>query len=194
MSSDCHFVLKMVLLGQERSGKSAFLSSLLKERFKQTYAKTTAPEIINTTIVTRLKSFRLQLWDTPGMEECIQNNRSLLPSTSAVLVFYDVTSQESFAKAKKFVELTREELGPKCIVALISTKNDLINKRVSAVEAKDFAHKYNVLFFETCARSQLGIYDSVQLIVDAVYRQIELGVLDPTDPESGIKCGPSQFV
>lgn len=52
----------------------------------------------------------------------------------AAIVVYDITNQESFAKAKNWVKELQRQASPNIVIALAGNKADLANKRVVEYE------------------------------------------------------------
>ena len=100
------------------------------------------------------RTVRLQLWDTAGQERF----RSLIPSyirdSSVAVVVYDITNKKTFENTRKWVDDVRGERGNDVIIVLVGNKTDLIGeKKVSTEEAKLFAMRNDMLFWETSAKT-----------------------------------------
>lgn len=48
----------------------------------------------------------------------------------AAIIVYDITSQESFARAKSWVKELQRHAGPDIVIALAGNKADLADKRI----------------------------------------------------------------
>eukprot|EP01121_Diplochlamys_sp_Union-15-3_P009737 TRINITY_DN2660_c0_g2_i3.p1 TRINITY_DN2660_c0_g2~~TRINITY_DN2660_c0_g2_i3.p1 ORF type:complete len:124 (+),score=30.72 TRINITY_DN2660_c0_g2_i3:57-428(+) len=75
----------------------------------------------------------------------------------AAIIVYDITSEESFSRAQKWVkDLQRQD--PEIVIALAGNKLDLEDQRVITTEmAKDYAEENSLLFSETSAKTAMNV-------------------------------------
>ena len=100
----------------------------------------------------------LNLWDTAGQERF----KSLIPSyikdSAVAIVVYDVTSRDSFLSVDKWIEDAKALRDDDVLLILAGNKADMADHRqVSTDEAKEYAEKMNLLFFETSAKTGANI-------------------------------------
>jgi small GTP-binding protein len=73
---------------------------------------------------------------------------------AAALVVYDITSAESFAGAKTWIEELQRQGSADIVIGLAGNKCDLETKReVQRTEAESYAQENGCIFFETSAKS-----------------------------------------
>ena len=80
---------------------------------------------------------------------------------------YDVTNEQSFYNAKRWMEELRQNAEPDIIIMLVGNKQDLAEKnqamkRVQTGVAKSFAQENQLLFKEASAVSELNVQESFQ--------------------------------
>ena len=77
---------------------------------------------------------------------------------AAAVVVYDVTSADSFARAKAWVAELQRQGAPGMVMALAGNKADLEAQRaVSAEEAAEYAREQGLHFAETSAKTALNV-------------------------------------
>lgn len=153
------YTFKIVLIGDSGVGKSQILSRLKSEEFQIETKTTIGVEFGTIDFILENKNVKLQIWDTAGQERF----RSLAPSyyrgAEGVVIIYDITNYISFKNISHWIEECKKHLESNDIpIILLGNKVDLIEKRcISIDEAKNFAEKNNLLFFETSAKENNNI-------------------------------------
>ena len=104
------------------------------------------------------KTIILNLWDTAGQERF----KSLIPSyikdSAVAIIVFDVTSRESFESVEKWIEDARALREDDVLLILAGNKTDMHDRRqVSYEEGQKYAHKMNLLYFETSAKTGQNI-------------------------------------
>lgn len=71
---------------------------------------------------------------------------------------YDITSIDSFQKAKSWIKELQRDGNPNIVIALAGNKSDLMEKRgVSTSDAQEYANENGLLFFETSAKTGANV-------------------------------------
>lgn len=164
---------KLVLLGDSGVGKSS-----VALRFVQNVFSTDQPSTIGSCFLTKRVpvtddwTVKLDIWDTAGQERF----RSLAPiyyrGASVAAVVYDITSTESFEKAKMWVTEVRAQNPQPILFALVGNKKDMESMRaVSTRTAKEYADSIDALFRETSARTNEGV---TELFDEILHRLVVL--------------------
>eukprot|EP00930_Biecheleria_cincta_P095294 TRINITY_DN87274_c0_g1_i1.p1 TRINITY_DN87274_c0_g1~~TRINITY_DN87274_c0_g1_i1.p1 ORF type:complete len:223 (+),score=32.06 TRINITY_DN87274_c0_g1_i1:80-748(+) len=159
---------KVVFLGQSGTGKTSIIQQFVHRTFDQSYQATVGMDFVSKMLNAEgcQRPVRLQLWDTAGQERF----RALIPGylrdSAACVVVYDVTSRESFAGVRSWVEqATEDRPGKDFVLALVGNKVDLEPQRaVTYREGEVLARELSMLFFEASARTSE--------LVDAVFEGI----------------------
>lgn len=88
---------------------------------------------------------------------------------AAAIVVYDITSYDSFIRAKQWVKELQRQGSPNIVIALAGNKSDLSDKRkVEPSEAQSYADEHNILFMETSAKLDKNVTD----IFNAIARRL----------------------
>jgi Ras-related protein Rab-5C len=144
---------KIVFVGQSGVGKSSILERFTQNTFTNYTESTIGASFAVGTIQKNGKSLKLGIWDTAGQERY----DSLVPlyyrDAKVGVVVYDITSSDSFEKAKYWLEnLKINEPAVKCIV--VGTKIDLeTSRKVDYITASTFAFEESALFIEISAKT-----------------------------------------
>lgn len=166
------FDIEVILLGEEKVGKTQIINKLINKEFNENYIKTFSAKKDKTKIKIVddiIKSKKLSIYDLPGSKQFRSINNTFLKSSEIILLVYDITNIESFIELYNWNELlTKKENILKCV---IGNKNDLIEKReISQEDGKNFANKIGALFFEINAKDYINIYDIfTKIVVNIVY-------------------------
>uniref|UniRef100_A0A914I5V6 Ras-related protein Rab-5B n=1 Tax=Globodera rostochiensis TaxID=31243 RepID=A0A914I5V6_GLORO len=103
---------------------------------------------------------KFEIWDTAGQERYHSLAPMYYRGAQAAIVVYDITNQESFAKARNWVRELQRQASPNIVIALAGNKADLAAKRmVEYEEAQAYAEDNGLLFMETSAKSSMNVND-----------------------------------
>ena len=160
--------IEVILLGEEKVGKTQIINQLQYKKFNENYTKTLSTNKNCKTIKIEeeknIKSKNLNIYDLPGAKQFRSINNTFLKTSNIILLIYDITNFESFIELYNWNELLNEKKNIlKCV---IGNKNDLLEKReISQEDGKNFADKIEALFFETNAKDYIKIDDIFTKIV-----------------------------
>ena len=133
-------VLKFVILGEGRVGKTSILSKYFAKKFDEGQKSTVNPAFYEKTQNYQGKNVQLKFWDTAGQEQFNAINTMYYQNAVGALLVYDVTISETFEKVKSWVHTLQEAVGKDIIFVIAGNKFDLsdknmINKNNEQVEA-----------------------------------------------------------
>lgn len=163
------FTYKLVLLGESSVGKSSVIYRFVRNKFTDDQQATLGAAFIAHSIELHNCVVKLEIWDTAGAEKFHSLTPMYYRGAPAAMVVYDITSYESFDKAKIWISELKENGASSCMVALIGNKLDLVrdyeNRReVPEEEAKSFADQNGYFFAEVSAKESIGVSDAFKLI------------------------------
>lgn len=85
--------------------------------------------------------------------------------TIAAIVVYDITSAESFQKAKHWITELQKQADSNIIISLVGNKVDLAEHRaVSVQDAQAYAEENGILFTETSAKTAVNVNELFMMI------------------------------
>ncbi|OQS55866.1 RAB5B [Ecytonucleospora hepatopenaei] len=148
------FTYKMVVLGHYSVGKSSIVMNFVKNEFNPNEEATVGAAFLTKTVFLQGNAIKFEIWDTAGQERYY----SLIPmyyrGAHVALIVYDVTSNESFEQAKKWVTDLTNEKPENFLKVLVANKIDLNENAIVTEEmGKEYAKSKNILFFQTSAKT-----------------------------------------
>ena len=115
---------KVVFLGDTGVGKSSIIVKFTHDEFYEFIEPTIGAAFSTKIVDTPTGCVNFEIWDTAGQERY----RSLAPlyyrGGKLIFVVYDITQTESFNRAKKWVEIVKNEGDENAIIVLLGNKKD----------------------------------------------------------------------
>lgn len=151
---------KLVLLGDMGAGKSSLVLRFVKGQFLEFQESTIGAAFFSQTVAVNDSTVKFEIWDTAGQERYHSLAPMYYRGAAAAIIVYDITSTESFTRAKKWVQELQKQGNPNMVVALAGNKTDLDDKRkVTAEEARAYAEENGLFFMETSAKASTNVND-----------------------------------
>lgn len=110
---------------------------------------------------------KFEIWDTAGQERYHSLAPMYYRGANAAVIVYDITSLESFERAKKWVTELDKQAQPDIVIALVGNKTDLQTQRqVERDQVTSYAQQYhpNLILMEASAKTGdnvIEIFDSI---------------------------------
>nr|XP_057918738.1 ras-related protein Rab-5C-like [Doryrhamphus excisus] len=172
-----NFQFKLVLLGESAVGKSSLVLRFVKGQFHEFQESTIGAAFQSKTISLGDATIKLDIWDTAGQERYHSLAPMYYRGAQAAIVVYDITSTETFARAKNWVKELYKQANPNMVIALTGNKADMGDKRaVEHQEGQEYAEENGLLFMETSAKTGLNVNDIFMAIANK---------LPKNDPQAG---------
>ncbi|CAL5360584.1 unnamed protein product [Camellia sinensis] len=173
---------KLVLLGDMGTGKTSLVLRFVKGQFYE-YQYNFQESTIGAAFFTQVLSLneatiKFDIWDTAGQERYHSLAPMYYRGAAAAVVVYDITSMDSFERAKKWVRELQRQGNPNLVTVLVANKADLESKREVQNEqlgrlagsnndvpcrgsdlliGEQYAKDNRLLFFETSAKSAQNV-------------------------------------
>ncbi|KAF5748598.1 Ras-related small GTP-binding family protein [Tripterygium wilfordii] len=145
---------KLVLLGDMGTGKTSLALRFVKGQFSDFQESTIGAAFFTQVLSLNEATIKFDIWDTAGQERYHSLAPMYYRGAAAAVVVYDVTSMESFERAKKWVREVQRQGNPKLIMFLVANKVDLEAKRkVGNEEGEQYAKENGLAFLETSAKT-----------------------------------------
>ena len=175
MSNDEN-VLKLVILGEGRVGKTSILLQYFKKTFNEGQVSTVNPAFYEKTVNSNGKSVQLKFWDTAGQEQF--NAISALYYQNAVgsLIVYDVSIFETFNKVIQWVKTLQEAVGRDIVFVIAGNKFDLSNKEElskRSSEIDSYCAKENCKHFYTSAKTRFQVDEAFESLIKSVLNKVK---------------------
>ncbi|XP_058162635.1 ras-related protein Rab-44 [Dasypus novemcinctus] len=146
------YVYHVIFLGDSNVGKTSFLHLLHQNSFASGLAATVGVDFRVKNLLVDNKHFALQLWDTAGQERYHSMTRQLLRRADGVVLMYDVTSQDSFAHVRYWLDCLQDAGSDGVVVLLLGNKTDCEEERqVPTAAGQQLANELGVSFGECSA-------------------------------------------
>nr|XP_030726750.1 ras-related protein Rab-44 [Globicephala melas] len=156
------YAFHVIFLGDSNVGKTSFLYLLHQNTFATGLTATVGVDFRVINLLVDNKRFVLQLWDTAGQERYHSMTRQLLRKADGVVLMYDVTSQESFAHVRYWLDCLQDAVSDSVVILLLGNKTDCEEERQVSTEAgQQLAQELGVSFGECSAALGHNILEPV---------------------------------
>jgi len=158
MSGNKTIQFKLVLLGDTSVGKSSIVIRFVKGQFSEFQESTIGAAFLTQTVPLNDCTVKFEIWDTAGQERYHSLAPMYYRGAAAAVIVYDITSQETFSRAKSWVKELQRQGTQDVVIALTGNKVDREEEReVMAEDAKAYATENNLLFLETSAKTNVNV-------------------------------------
>ncbi|KAJ7329281.1 hypothetical protein JRQ81_015455 [Phrynocephalus forsythii] len=169
MDEDVLTTLKILIIGESGVGKSSLLLRFTDDTFDPELAATIGVDFKVKTISVDGNKAKLAIWDTAGQERFRTLTPSYYRGAQGVILVYDVTRRDTFAKLDNWLtELetycTRNDI----VKMLVGNKIDKENREVDRNEGLKFARKHSMLFIEASAKTCDGVQCAFEELVEKI--------------------------
>ena len=170
-------IIKCLLLGNQGSGKTSFIKSLLGEiitNLLSTIGLEKTP--FNFSVEGKDCTFIIQ--DTAGQERYGSLAKSYYRNVDAFLLFFDVTNKESFDTVQRWIQSIVESKGninDQYELFLVANKIDETDiRKIGKTQGKELATKYNIKYFEISCLKKINLYELLYEITLMSYKKCKL--------------------
>eukprot|EP01083_Nonionella_stella_P183663 664337_1 len=134
---------KLVLLGDSAVGKSSLVLRFVKGTFSEYQDSTIGAAFLTQTVnIEPDTSVKFEIWDTAGQERYHSLAPMYYRGAAAAVIVYDITSMQSFSRAKAWVLELQKRGSPDVVIALAGNKCDLAeNRQVSSEDVNCATNK-----------------------------------------------------
>ncbi|KAK9211510.1 hypothetical protein WN943_000887 [Citrus x changshan-huyou] len=136
------------------TGKTSLVLRFVKGQFFDFQESTIGAAFFTQVLSLNEVTIKFDIWDTAGQERYHSLAPMYYRGAAAAVVVYDITSMDSFERAKKWVQELQRQGNPNLIMFLVANKVDLEEKRkVKNEEGELYAQENGLSFLETSAKS-----------------------------------------
>lgn len=153
-------LVKIVLLGDQGVGKSSLVLRFVRGEFEPTEA-TIGAAYLTQTITMKDRQIKFDIWDTAGQERYHSLAPMYYRGAQAAIVVYDLTKNDTFVRAQRWVKELRQQANPNVLIVLAGNKADMAAEArdVTVEEARIYAQEQKLMYVETSAKSGLCVSD-----------------------------------
>ena len=205
-----YYEVRYIIVGDSGVGKTNIIYRFVKGEFQNEMQSTLGVDFLSKNIKKNDKIFKLQIWDTNGMEQFRSIRQNYYKNAACALIIYDITDEKSFKSINDWIEECKNNAyNENLIIILVGNKTDLSDQRkITEEEGESLGNKYNMRFYESSAltgynintifnESSDMIYELIKNPKDKEYKGItkKKGIVDQIDDlNSSLEIGLNRFV
>ena len=161
-------ILKFIMTGDSEANKHKLLIALTDNTFDGDYVPTIEVDFRIKKIEINNKIYKIQIWDTAGIECFTSIPKIYYKGTDCVLIIFNISDKNTFNNIPLWIEDIKGNIVNKTQLVLIGNKIGANgNREVTYDEGKNFAEIYNLLFYEVDKDNiQKVFYDITKSIVN----------------------------
>ena len=129
MNTDYDYLFKVLLIGSSGVGKSSLLLRFADDIFNENFMPTIGVDFKIRTSDVDGKKVKMQIWDTAGQEKFKTLTQSYYRGSHGVVVAYDITDRDSFAKVSEWMSDVDNKAPDNITRILVGNKKDLEDQR-----------------------------------------------------------------
>ena len=189
MEPEHPFLVKLVMVGESKVGKSSLILKMAATEFPKNYLPTIGADIkLLNFSHDQQRTSKVKLWDTKGQERFRGRVQSFYKGCNGIIFVFDVTNRESFESLHKWHENAQETMGRETQKLLIGNKIDLasIDRKVTQEEAREFAEEKGMTYIEVSAmnNSREELLIPIKEMVERIIAKIKVEVPENPDDET----------
>ena len=168
-------VLKIVILGEGRVGKTSILSKYFDKKFNEGQKSTINPSFYELNKDYQGKKVKFNFWDTAGQEQFNAINTMYYQNAVGALLVYDVTISETFDKVKDWVHTLQEMVGKDITFVIAGNKFDLSDKNMiekNNEKVDNYCEKQKCKHFYTSAKTGFNLNDAFDSLINSVLKKV----------------------
>ena len=166
---------QLLIIGDSSVGKTSINTRYANGTFKEEYLATVGLDYYTKDEIINNKTIQVKIWDTAGQERFKSLTQNYFRNAEGVLLVYDVTSTESFDNLKYWISSIKDNMEKKNMhipLIIIGNKIDMEDAReINRENAEKFAGENNYKYFETSAKTGVGVDDAIRELVNQVLNQ-----------------------
>ena len=142
---------KLVLVGDERVGKTTFIKRHLTGEFEKKYIPTIGVEVHPIKFFTTRGMVSFNIWDTAGQEQYAGLKEGYYIGSHCAIIMFDVTSRTSYTSVPRW----HRDLFRQCEnipIVLVGNKVDVKDRKIKAKQIL-YHRRHNLQYFDISSKS-----------------------------------------
>eukprot|EP01017_Pseudomicrothorax_dubius_P034081 TRINITY_DN462_c0_g1_i3.p1 TRINITY_DN462_c0_g1~~TRINITY_DN462_c0_g1_i3.p1 ORF type:complete len:249 (+),score=80.23 TRINITY_DN462_c0_g1_i3:135-881(+) len=168
MEEDLETIMKIIVVGNGRIGKTTMITRFVKGSFTAEYKKTLGVDFLERRSFVKAvgQEIIFHLWDTAGQEEYDQLTKEYYKGASACVLAFSTTDRDSFEAVARWKQKVEEQCGSISTV-LVQTKTDLKAEAVMTEdEIRGLASKLKLRLFQTTSKENINIKEVFEFLAE----------------------------
>ena len=158
------------LLGESEVGKTRITNVYLGKEIEEVNLTTIGIDNYMDTAQFEGNEYKFKIYDTAGQERYRSISKSTIKITDGFLLVFSVGNRESFNLINYWFDSIKEVADiRKKVIFLVGNKIDLTERQVSNEEAMNFSKMKNVKYFETSAKTNIGVKEVFQRLYKDIF-------------------------
>lgn len=164
---------KIVLLGDQNVGKSSIAQRFAKNLFTGQYVVTIGGAYLQQTLIlSNGVTIKFHIWDTGGQERFRSMANLYYRDAIAAILTYDCSNEKTFDSIRFWIdELKNKATQEQLVLCLAGNKCDIDSseRKISNSVGKQLAEEHKMIFYETSAKSDIGIKELFHSLGKKIY-------------------------
>ena len=163
--------IRLITLGNSHVGKTSFINRYVENTFSIHISSTIGIDNKDKIeIIDNNEKVKVIIFDTNGQERFKSISFNMLKNANGVLLFFDVTSRDSFDSIKEWMNNIYNFKDEKFPIVLIGNKIDINNveRQVLKEEGESEAEKYKIKYFETSCKMNINIKETILYLLSKI--------------------------
>ncbi|KAI9161532.1 hypothetical protein LWI28_018349 [Acer negundo] len=149
---------KLVLVGDMGTGKTSLVLRFVKGQYYDHQEPTIGAAFFTQILSLTEATVKFDIWDTAGQERYHSLAPMYYRGAAAAVVVFDITSMDTFERAKKWVQELQRQGNQNLVMALVANKSDLDSSReVQTEEGEQYAQDNGMFYTETSAKTAQNV-------------------------------------
>lgn len=162
MESNQESILKIVLLGDDNTGKTTFATRFKTGLYKPPLTTSIGVDFTFKHISLERRNIKAQIWDTVGQEGFRKISFLYCTNAHGIILFFDVSCRSSFLSLPSIIKSVKNYNNQNAEILIIGNKCDLENRQVGTDEANAFAENNNLKYMEASSKNGTNINESIE--------------------------------
>jgi small GTP-binding protein len=167
--------LNITLIGNEETGKSAFMIKVTNNLFEKVYVPTIEQECSSKKFTYNNEEFTINFFVTSGNKQYQGDYSKIFTESAFILVFYDTSVEGSFDEAKNKLRNELKDYSYKYFdkfsnFIFVGNKIDIFPKRENNEAIRKYCEKKNFDNFEISVKTGKGIKELMESLYEKFYQ------------------------
>jgi small GTP-binding protein len=172
----CDRFFKIVVVGASGVGKTGIVHQLIHDSFSEEDRPTIGVEFKAYALSADNENVKLQIWDTAGQERFGSVSKAYFRNASGAILVFDQTNKSSIEEQNQWINDLNALCEHNACVVLVGNKLDLMDDRtITETEALEFAHRYNLDYVETSAKTGGNVTEAFVRLSQGILRSRRRG-------------------
>ncbi|CAG9334378.1 unnamed protein product [Blepharisma stoltei] len=172
MDRAADYLMKFVIVGFDRAGKSSLVLTYAGEGFSEYYVNTIGVDFKVRSMDILGKLIKFQLWDTAGHPRFHVITNSYFRGASGLIIVMDLTNPSALDNAKYWKGELNKQFSDEKPVLLIGNKTDL-HRAITYEEAKRLADEWGIIYIETSAKTKYNVNKAFEILIRSALHAIQ---------------------